>query len=301
MVDMLRSTIRLMRPHQWLKNVFVLAGLAFGERLGNDGVMVHVLAIDGWTQAVLRSVAAAAVFAVVSSAIYVFNDLQDAAVDALHPVKRSRPIASGAVSKGLAVVLGVILLSSGIVWANVLSPRLMYVMATYTVINVLYTIWWKNAVILDILSVASGFVLRVIAGVVVVGAVIGPWIVTCTLFLALLISLGKRRSEITLLGDEAGKHRKILKEYPMPFLDVLLICTSAMTVITYALFAVESDRSAMLVLTIPMVLYGVFRYMYLIYVRGTTLPPESLVVHDSPLLFTGILWVTVTAALMSMT
>jgi len=127
--------------------------------------------------------------------------------------------------------------------------------------------------------------------------VIGPWIVICTLFLALLISLGKRRSEVALLGENAGNHRKILVDYPLQFLDLLIVSTAGMTVMTYALFTFESGRGVALMFTIPFVLYGVFRYLYLLYVAGSTLPPEALVVKERALFFTGVLWVALTAAL----
>ena len=297
MMRTLSALFRLMRPHQWLKNVFVFAGLAFGERVTSTGDLEHVLSIADPADIIRSSIVAFVVFCVISGVVYIFNDLKDVEQDRLHPQKRNRPLAAGEVSPILAALFGAVVLVAGLALAYWLSIGLFWIATVYFVINVVYTIWWKHAVILDILSVASGFVLRVLAGVVAVDAVIGPWIVICTLFLALLISLGKRRSEVALLGENAGNHRKILIDYPLQFLDLLIVSTAGMTVMTYALFTFESGRGVALMFTIPFVLYGVFRYLYLLYVAGSTLPPEALVVKDRALFFTGVLWVGLTAAL----
>ncbi len=297
MMRTLSALFRLMRPHQWLKNVFVFAGLAFGERVTSTGDLEHVLSIGDPADIIRSSIVAFVVFCAISGVVYIFNDLKDVEQDRLHPQKRNRPLAAGEVSPVFAALFGALVLVAGLALAYWLSTGLFWIATAYLVINVVYTVWWKHAVILDIFSVASGFVLRVLAGVVAVDAVIGPWIVICTLFLALLISLGKRRSEVALLGENAGNHRKILIDYPLPFLDLLIVSTAGMTVMTYALFTFESGRGVALMFTIPFVLYGVFRYLYLLYVAGSTLPPEALVVKDRALLFTGVLWVALTAAL----
>lgn len=297
MMRTLSALFRLMRPHQWLKNVFVFAGLAFGERVSSTGDLQHVLKIGDPVEIIRSSIVAFVVFCVVSGVVYIFNDLKDVEQDRLHPQKRNRPLAARQISPAFAVVFGALLLVAGLMLAYWLSTGLFWIATAYLAINVVYTVWWKHAVILDIFSVASGFVLRVLAGVVAVQAVIGPWIVICTLFLALLISLGKRRSEVALLGEDAGNHRKILINYPLQFLDLLIVSTAGMTVMTYALFTFESGRGVALMFTIPFVLYGVFRYLYLLYVAGSTLPPEALVVKDRPLFLTGVLWIVATSAL----
>lgn len=298
MLRSFRALIRLMRPHQWLKNVFVFAGLAFGERaVGDSTILEHVLKVGDPLESIYSSIGAFIVFCIVSGVVYIFNDLKDIEHDRLHPEKRNRPLAAGLISPVFAGVAGVILLVGGLALAHALSVGLLWIMSAYLVINIVYTIWWKNTVILDIFSVASGFVLRMLAGVVAVDAVIGPWVVVCTLFLALLISLGKRRSEIALLGADAQNHRRILTHYPLQFLDLLIVSTAGMTVMTYALFTFESGRGVALMFTIPFVLYGVFRYLYLLYVAGSTLPPEQLVLKDRPLLITGVLWFVLAAML----
>jgi len=277
-----------------MKNAFVLAGLAFGTRVGPDGAPVQALLV---TDALVNVLAAAGVFTVLASGVYVLNDLLDREQDRLHPTKCRRPLAAGDISPAPAVALGVVLVVGGLLAGATIPGRAIWVFGTYLTINVFYTLWWKNVVLLDVFSIASGFVLRVVGGVLAAGAVIRPWIVVCTLFLALLISLGKRRGEIVLLGEDSSRHRPILGEYPLPFLDLLIVSAAAMTVIAYALFTIESGRSHYLMSTIPFVLYGVYRYLYLIYVRKATVAPETLVLSDVPLLIAGAGWLAVAALL----
>jgi 4-hydroxybenzoate polyprenyltransferase len=275
--------IYLMRPRQWTKNVFVLAGAVFGEQLFIGRAVVH-------------AVEAATLFTLLSASIYVLNDLRDRERDRLHPTKRDRPIAAGRITPLTAGIWGGILFTACMVTSWVLFPAVSVVFAVYVGINVLYTLWWKHVVVLDILSVASGFVLRVVAGALAVNVPVSPWFLICTLFLALLISLGKRRSEVVLLGDGASDHRTILEHYPRQFIDTLIIIVSTMTVIAYSLFTVGSGHGILLTATIPFVLYGVFRYLYLLYVQEVTDPPEVLVMKDKPLLADVILWVITAAA-----
>ncbi len=293
------ALVRLARPRQWTKNAFVLAGCAFAERASTDGTLEHVLRAGGLVSVAAQAAAAVCGFILLSAAVYVFNDIGDAERDRLHPVKRSRPVAAGDVSPWAASFYGALLFGAGMAVAEWLPRPFLWIAVSYVAINAAYTMWWKNVVVLDILSVSSGFVLRVLAGVIAVEAVVGPWIVACTMFLALLISLGKRRSEVVLLGDDAGSHRRILDEYPLPFLDKLIVTTSGITVMTYALFTFESGRGAALMLTIPLVIYGVFRYLYLMYVSGATLPPEELVLKDRALLITGLAWGILSAGLVA--
>jgi len=290
------ALVRLMRPRQWAKNLFVLAGLVFGEReVGGERVQTLFM-----HDTVIRALIAFVAFSLLSGAVYVLNDLRDVEQDRLHPVKRSRPLAAGEVSPWLATVTGLVLLLAGLAVSWHLSLGMVRVAAVYLALNLVYTYWWKHVVLLDIFCVASGFVLRVIAGVVAVQAITGPWILACTLFLSLLISLGKRRSEVILLGNGATGHRRTLGHYPLPFLDVLIILTSAMTVLAYALFTIESKRTIWLTATVPFVLYGVFRYLYLLYVVRSTESPEALILKDRPLLISGVLWAILAASLFAM-
>lgn len=301
MLTSLHSIVRLVRPHQWAKNGFILTGLLFGERVLADGSYIHVLKADDPSLLLIRILFAVAAFCLIAGAVYIFNDLRDVEQDRLHPSKRDRPLAAGQISPPVAVAAALAFTAGGLWIAHSVDLRLLWIVSLYLGINVCYTIWWKHEVALDVLTVSSGFVLRVLAGVIAVNAAIGPWIVACTLFLALLISLGKRRSEVVLLGDGAGNHRKILTHYPLNFLDMLIVMTAAMTVITYALFTFESGRGIELMFTIPPVIYGVFRYLYLIYVAGWTLPPEIIVFRDGRLMAAGIFWAVLTAALIVVT
>ena len=292
MISMARELVKLIRPRQWAKNVFVLAGLVFGQLPDGTYVLEHPL-VDSLPRVAIAILA----FIGLSSAIYVLNDLRDLQQDRLHPVKRNRPLASGRLARTPAIIFGLHLLALGLKGCYCLSTGVLAVGLAYVVINVLYTFFWKRVVILDVFCVSSGFVLRVVAGVLAVGAAIRPWILLCTMFLALLIALGKRRAELVLLGENSENHRPILGEYPLPFIDMLIVTASAMTVLTYALFTIESGRSAYLMATVPFVLYGVFRYLYLLYARGATEAPEVLVLRDRPLLFAGVAWAILAALL----
>jgi len=278
------SLVRLMRPRQWIKNVFVLAAPVYGGQLFVE-------------ESAARTLLAVALFCGISGGIYILNDVNDVEQDRQHPVKRTRPLASGEVSPWLAAPVGIAVLAGSLWGSYLLSFGMFVVGLSYLVINIVYTAWWKHVVVLDILCVASGFVLRVVAGALAVDVVIRPWILACTLFLALLISLGKRRSEAILLGSNAGNHRRILGDYPLPFLDVLIIIVAAMTMMAYSLFTFESGRPMHLMMTIPFVLYGVFRYLYLIFVRNVTESPEVLFLRDKPLLLTATLWGVLSAFL----
>ena len=292
MIAFLVDLARLLRPRQWPKNVFVFAGLAFGQLSNGAYVLQHQL-----SDSLPRVALAVLAFTALSGAVYVLNDLRDLRRDRLHPVKRQRPLASGRIPRMAAAPFAGLLLVTGFVAFRALSTGLLVLGATYVAINTVYTLWWKRVVILDVFCVASGFVLRVVAGVLAAGAVLRPWILLCTMFLALLISLGKRRGEIVLLGEESGNHRATLAEYPLPFIDMLIVGASAMTVITYALFTIESGRSPYLLVTVPFVLYGTFRYLYLLYVRRVTEAFETLMLRDRPLLAVGAIWAAVVALL----
>jgi 4-hydroxybenzoate polyprenyltransferase len=276
--------IRLIRPKQWLKNIFVLAVPVYAGQIFEP-------------ESLRNSIEALFLFCGLSAGVYIFNDFKDRERDRLHPAKRDRPLASGTVSPALALPFGFFLLVGSLVGCAAISTGLLAVAGIYLLINVLYTVWWKHVVILDILCVAFGFVLRVVAGGFAVGATIRPWILLCTLCLALLISLGKRRGEIALLGDGAADHRKILGEYPAAFLDILIVIVSGMTLMTYCLFTFYSGHSERLMVTIPFVLYGVFRYLYLLYVNNATDAPEALFLRDKPLLVNSMLWAVVSASL----
>lgn len=272
-----------MRPRQWPKNAFVFAGLVFDGQLSlNNFVPLQ------------RVLAAFFIFCFLSSAVYLVNDIVDAPADRLHPLKRNRPIAAGSLSPRLAGFIAAlcILLSLGAAW--LLSPVLLGVSLAYLVVNLLYSLWLKHLPIIDVLVLASGFVLRVLAGVVVIHVqLFSPWLYLSTVLLALFIGFGKRRAEIVLLGEGAAGHRSVLAGYNLEFLNHLITMVSTAVILTYSLYTFLTPQTAsqnQLMLTTPFVLYGVFRYLYLIHVRKMGGAPEELLWNDRSLQVTILLW-----------
>lgn len=271
--------MRELRPKQWTKNALIFAGLVFDHKLMES-------------QAVATTLTAFIIFCAISSAAYVINDLADLERDRQHPVKRKRPIASGAVSIRLARVTVAALLAVALPAAWILSPGFATVAVTYFGVVLLYSFYLKHIVLLDVFTISAGFVLRAVAGTVVLGVVLSPWLLICTVLLSLFIALAKRRHELVLLADGAGAHRQILDEYSKGFLDQLIGIVTSSTIIAYSLYTFLTpevpDQSMMV--TIPLVLYALFRYLYLIYQRNEGGSPETLLFKDRPLLVTCLLW-----------
>jgi 4-hydroxybenzoate polyprenyltransferase len=258
-----------LRPRQWVKNFFVFAGLIFSQSL--------------FTPLVWPALAAFAIFCALSGAIYLFNDLADVEKDRLHPTKRRRPIASGALSVRTGAAIGA------------LSARFGVVATVYAALLTAYSVWLKHVVILDVLTVAIGFVLRAVAGAAAIGVEISGWLVICTILVALFLALGKRRHEYLTLHGDAAAHRPILAEYSESFLDQMVAVVTASTVTAYALYTMSPDTVAKfhtrwLPLTLPFVLYGVFRYLYLLYRRELGGNPSDLLLSDRALLINTVLW-----------
>lgn len=282
--------IKAMRPLQWSKNFVVLAPLMFSRNLFHP-------------EMVARSLEAFGIFCMLSASIYVFNDLLDYERDRLHPVKRRRPIASGEISRRGALVLGIVLGAGGLALAGLLGWGFLRAAAIYYFLMIGYSLGLKNGVVLDVLIISIGFVLRAIAGVEALtqiepGVVISPWLLVCTLFLALFLGFNKRRHEITLLSGEAAKHRKSLDDYSVEFLDAVIAVVTAATVIAYSIYTiwpatVAKFNTANLVYTIPFVVYGLFRYMYLVLVRNKGGSPSEILVSDAPLVVDIVLWLVV--------
>jgi 4-hydroxybenzoate polyprenyltransferase len=277
-----------LRPRQWVKNLFVFAGVIFSQQ------MLTPLA---WT-----ALGAFVIFCGLSGAIYLFNDVMDAERDRLHPSKRLRPIASGALSRPTAVVFGVLLLSSSLAAAFLIGVSFGLVALGYGVLLTAYSLWLKHMVILDVLTVAVGFVLRAVAGAVAVEAEISGWLLICTILIALFLALGKRRHEYRSLARNAAAHRPILAEYSESFLDQMISVVTASTVTAYALYTMSPETVAkfhtrLLPLTLPFVLYGIFRYLYLLYRRDLGGNPSDLFVSDRALLFDALLWMLATFAI----
>jgi len=276
---MIRAVLLSLRPQQWTKNLVIFAAVLFVNRFTDAG-------------ALLKVGAAFLLFCVLSGSVYLLNDLRDAERDRLHPIKRHRPVASGALPKNLAGVLGVSLLSISLVAGFALDVSFGAVAASYAAVAISYTFLLKNLVIIDILAVSAGFVLRVVAGAVVIHVETSPWILICTLFLALLLSLGKRRSEILVLEQNAGGHRPNLQEYSVQFLDYLMLLVTAGALMSYLLYALASGRHGPFMgITIPFVFYGILRYLYLAFQKDLGENPAELLVKDRPLLVNAVLWV----------
>ncbi len=277
-----------LRPRQWVKNLFVFAGIIFSQQL--------------LTPRVWPALAAFAIFCGLSGAIYLFNDVADADMDRLHESKRLRPVASGALPRGAAVGFGVLLLGGCLAAAFRLSPAFGLAAFAYGALLTAYSVWLKHLVILDVLTVAAGFVLRAVAGAVAVDVEISGWLLICTILIALFLALGKRRHEYRSLTGDAAAHRPILAEYSESFLDQMISVVTASTVITYALYTMSPETVAkfhtrLLPLTLPFVLYGIFRYLYLLYRRDLGGNPSDLLVTDRGLLLDALLWMLATLAI----
>jgi 4-hydroxybenzoate polyprenyltransferase len=281
-----RSTIRLLlvsvRPEQWTKNLLVLAGVVFGGRLREP-------------RAVAIAVATFAIFCALSGAIYLFNDVADREADQSHPLKRERPIASGRLSATTALLVGLLLGVAGVQAAFMIGTRLGLIAGTYLTLLLIYSAALKHVVIVDVLVIAAGFVLRAIAGAVAVSVPIGNWLLVCTTLLALFLALSKRRHELTLLAEGATDHRRILDEYTPYLLDQMIGVVTSSTLIAYTVYATSPDTAARLGtaklgLTIPFVLYGIFRYLYLVHQKRGGGNPSAMLLTDRPLLGCVALW-----------
>jgi len=270
-----------MRPRQWVKNLFVFAGLIFAQKL-----LTPLTAV---------AVAAFVIFCALSGAVYLLNDVADRDQDRRHPRKRERPIAAGRLSVPRALVAALALIVLALGASLLISLRLALVAAAYTVLLTLYSAWLKHLVIIDVLVVAVGFVLRAVAGAVAIDVEISGWLLICTILIALFLALGKRRHEYLTLGDAAAAHRPILAEYSAALLDQMIAVVTASTVTAYALYTMSPETVAKfhthwLPVTLPFVIYGIFRYLYLLYRRQLGGNPSELFLNDRPLLANTFLW-----------
>jgi len=294
----IRALLTELRPRQWTKNFAVFIGLVFSEHLLN-------------TTSLLRTVLAFVTFCLISSSIYLLNDLLDLEKDRQHPVKRLRPLASGRLPISWGVgALGVLLLCSALViflifrvpipagqdiFASIGGANLLFTLSivAYLVLMALYSLRLKHVVLIDVFIIASGFVLRIIAGTVVVPVSISLWLYVVTCFLSLFLALSKRRHEIMLLQGQASQHRQILKEYSVPMLDQMITIAVTGTIMSYSLYTIEGTigNHKLLAITIPLVIYGMFRYLYLVYMRMEGGSPEEVLLRDRHMLGTVILCV----------
>ncbi len=281
MFKQLRHILNTMRPKQWTKNVFVFAALVFDRQLIDRNPFVITLV-------------AFALFCLASSLVYIINDLADIDSDRQHPQKRHRPLASGKLSKNLAILTALIIGAVIFPGTFLLNTALGLTISAYFVMMLAYSLWLKHMPLIDVIIIAAGFVLRVAAGVVIIETErFSPWLFVATTFLALFIGLGKRRAEIELLATEAGTHRRVLDGYSLELLDQLLTIVLSTTLMTYCLYtfsAVITPDNHSMMLTIPFVIYGLFRYLFLIRIKHIGGAPEEIVLTDRPMQVTILLW-----------
>ncbi len=279
---MAAELLRAMRPQHWVKNVFVLAPLVFAQQVRDVPHVARVLAAVG-------------LFSLMASAVYLINDIADRHFDRLHPDKCRRPIAAGTLPVGAAAAAAVVLVVLALGGAVLVNVDLAVILGVYLSMNLAYSVGLKRVVVLDVMLLSSGFLLRAWAGAVVIGVVMSHWLVLCTGLISLFLGFVKRRQELVAFDAEAANRRPILKEYSLPFLDQMVSTVTAGTIVAYSLYAFSPEVAEKLGtewmgLTIPFVVFGVFRYLYLVYHRGYGQNPTALILHDPPLLVNLALW-----------
>ncbi len=271
---MIKAIIKTMRPKQWTKNLFIFAALVFDRQLTNP-------------EALLQTIFGFFLFSFLSSTVYIINDIADIEADRKHPRKMNRPIASGQLPIKVAAVVAMVIVVITLTLSYLLSPSFMLISLIYFITFLLYSFWLKHVPLIDVMIIAAGFVMRVAAGVSLIQVErFSPWLYVVTTLLALYIGFGKRRAELMLLDDDANSHRRVLDGYSIPFLDTLITIVSSTTIMAYSLYTFSApnlpDNHAMM-LTIPFVIYGIFRYLFLIQMQGEGGAPDELVLSDRPL------------------
>lgn len=274
------ALLKLMRPKQWTKNFFVFAAIIFSGNFLN----IHILKIN-----ILTFV----LFCLTSSSIYVLNDIVDIEKDKIHPEKKNRPLPSGKISKNTAILFDILLISSVAIFAWVFADiKILGIYAIYFIVNIFYSFKLKNIVIIDVMIITFGFVLRVASGSLATNVEISPWLFLCTILLSLFLALNKRKSEIVMLQDSSASHRKILEEYSIDLIDKMLTIVNPSILMAYCLYTFSSTQSRTMMYTIPFVLFGIFRYEYLMDKKNIGSKPEDVFVRDFPFLINILLWIT---------
>jgi 4-hydroxybenzoate polyprenyltransferase len=278
---MLAALFRAMRPHQWVKNFFVLAPMVFAHRLQEPATIG-------------RALVAFLAFCAAASAVYLINDVRDREADRHHPAKQSRPLASGALSPAVAVVAAVLLAAAALLAGLYLGRAFLLLLLAYLALSLLYSWRLKHVVILDVMVLAFGYLLRVEAGAAAIGVGVSSWLLLCTVFVALFLAFAKRRHELVLLAGRAADQRRVLSQYSPAFLDQMINVVTASSVLSYALYAMAEEsvlkHGRGLVYTVPLVLFGVFRYLYLVYQAPGHGDPTKEVLSDAPFLVNLALW-----------
>ncbi|MBI4549103.1 MAG: decaprenyl-phosphate phosphoribosyltransferase [Ignavibacteriae bacterium] len=285
MTEQLRYILASMRLQQWIKNLFLFAGLIFSGHL--------IYSAD-----VLKTLIGFFFFSLVTSGVYMFNDITDIERDKLHPVKSKRPLPSGNLSKQAAWIGTSVLSVVGLAGSFYLRVEFGLAALVYVTLNIFYSIRLKDVVILDAMTVAAGFVIRVVAGALLIGVPASEWLIICTILLSLFLGFSKRRHELTFLETQANTHRSVLQHYSPYFLDQMIGIVTASTVMSYALYTISEETvrkfgTTHLIYTVPFVLYGIFRYLYLVHKKIEGGNPTKLALTDRPLLVNIILWIVV--------
>lgn len=282
--------IKLMRLPQWIKNSILFAGLIFSKK---------VFEVPSFTRVLIAFL----LFSLVASCQYVFNDFLDRNEDAKHPEKKFRPLASGELDSGIALSITGVILPIALVGAYILSPAFFYLTVFYLIFNILYSKVLKHIVILDVMSISIGFVIRAIAGALVIGVQFSQWLLLCTFMLALFWGFSKRRGEINILQSDAKKHRKILEEYSLEFLDLMMAVVASLTLVSYVMYTVSHETAKNLgtpnmIYTVPIVVYAIFRSLYIIYIKNMGHDPTKAILTDRSVLLSGLTWLVVVLFLM---
>ncbi len=273
----IKSLLLQLRPKQWTKNLLVFAAPIFAEKF----LDLH---------AVWMTVLAFFCFSFTASTVYILNDVMDVEKDRLHPEKSKRPIASGAITIPGAITVGAFLLVISFLCSYWLHPLFFAILIFYFIMNVLYSIWLKHMVIIDVMIIALGFVLRGFSGAVVVEVKMTSWFILCTMLLALFLALSKRRHELELFSGDPLRQRKVLEHYSTGLLDQMISIVTSATIMSYSLYTATTGPNVYMMWTIPFVLYGIFRYLYLVHMREGGGSPEKVLLDDKPILITVVLY-----------
>jgi 4-hydroxybenzoate polyprenyltransferase len=293
----LRSLVISMRPRQWTKNLIVYMALIFSV-----GSAWHVRQPDTWLPLLSKASLAFALFCLVSSADYLVNDVRDREMDRLHPTKSRRPVAAGAFPPRAALACALVLSLAGLGGMFALDLRAGGVVAGYVALMLAYSFHLKHTVLLDIMTIAAGFVLRAMSGALVIEVPISPWLYVVTALGALFLAINKRRAELVLLEDQANQHRATLEEYTPDLLNQLAATVTASTLIAYGLYTFTADnlpKNHSMMLTFPFVLYGIFRYLFLVHAKNQGGSPEDVLLKDWPLLLDILLWVVASLVILT--
>lgn len=269
--------IKQLRPKQWTKNLLVFAALIFTIPHININMIYDAMA--GFF-----------LFSLVSGCVYILNDFIDLELDRQHPDKKNRPMASGELPPALAISVGILILAASLLISYQLSIWFGIILSLYFILNVAYSLHLKKVVIIDVMVIAAGFVLRAVGGAYVIGVPATPWFIICTALLALFLAISKRRHELILFQNREGNHREVLDLYSPKLLDEMNSIVTTATIISYALFTFTSGRTIYLMWTIPFVIYGIFRYLYLIHIENKGGKPDEILLEDKPILITVLLY-----------